>query len=333
MKWDLKDPVCGDIIRVKAGSIYHYGIYISDAEVIQFGLSPMRRIGLSDAEVSVCVSDIEAFLSDGFLEIGVPEKKDKKRFPPKKTVALARSRLGEKGYNIIYNNCEHFAYECYCGEKFCSQTAEVRELFKKMPIVDVYVAQIPGEGKIAKVYPHARQNEIKATASDVLKRERYYVWKLLEYGLKRSFGKKITDVEFQKQASGKWSCDVCEFSLSHSKNAVCVVISRAPVGIDIEKIKSPKADISKDVLSPEEFQQYEACSAEEKENLLIHAWTKKESLFKMKNEGSISVEAFRMQSGSVFQTAVQCAGESYSLSVATQTPEKVRLYEGIDLSF
>ena len=333
MKWELKEPVLGDMIRVKVGSIYHYGIYVSDAEVIQFGLSPSRRIGLSDADVAVCISNIDDFLADGFLEIGVPERKDKKRFSPKKTVEIARARVGEKGYNIIYNNCEHFAYECFCGEKICSQTADVRAFFKKLPVVDVYVAEIPAEGEIGKVYPHSRQNEIKSAENDTVKKQRYYVWKLLEYGLKRSFGKRITDVEFQKQASGKWSCSDCEFSLSHSQNAVCAVISRAPVGIDIEKIKSPKADISKDVLSPEELEQYEACFAQEKESLLIHAWTKKESLFKMKNEGSISVEAFRMQSGSVFQTAVQCAGESYSLSVATQTPEKVRLYEGIDLSF
>lgn len=332
MKWDFKDPVCGDIIRVKAGSIYHYGIYVNDAEVIQFGLSPMPRIGLPDSEVAVCISNIEDFLLEGFLEIGVPEKKDKKRFPPKKTVALARARLGEKGYNIIYNNCEHFAYECYCGEKFCSQTAEVRELFKKMPIVDVYVAKIPGEGKLAKVYPHARQNEIKATASEVLKRERYYVWKLLEYGLKRSFGKKIADISFQKQASGKWSCDACEFSLSHSHGIVCVAISRAPVGIDIEKIESPKIDLEKELLTQEEARQYESCPEEEKTAFMIHAWTKKESLFKMKNEGAVSQDAFRALEGKIYQKTLSYENALYSLSVATATPEKVRLYEGIDLS-
>ena len=39
-------------------------------------------------------------------------------------VPLAKAR--EKGYNILNNNCEHFANECYFGEKK-SFLDEVRE--------------------------------------------------------------------------------------------------------------------------------------------------------------------------------------------------------------
>ena len=40
MKWEYKDCRYGDIIRVKLGSVYHYGIFVSDDEVIAFGLPP-----------------------------------------------------------------------------------------------------------------------------------------------------------------------------------------------------------------------------------------------------------------------------------------------------
>lgn len=53
MKWQLKEPTFGDIIRVKSGSIYHYGIYASDSEVIQFGLSPNHTDRVADRDVEV----------------------------------------------------------------------------------------------------------------------------------------------------------------------------------------------------------------------------------------------------------------------------------------
>ena len=36
---------------------------------------------------------------------------------PSKTVERARSKLGEDGYNIVFNNCEHFAIWCKTGVK------------------------------------------------------------------------------------------------------------------------------------------------------------------------------------------------------------------------
>ena len=131
MKWELIEPKKGDIIRVKTGSIYHYGIYASDDEIIQFGLNPVSRVGVADADISVCSSCIDDFLVGGFLEVGTAEKKDKKRFSPDKTVKLARERLGEKGYHILNNNCEHFAHECVMGEKFSEQVDGLRLMLRE----------------------------------------------------------------------------------------------------------------------------------------------------------------------------------------------------------
>ena len=36
-------------------------------------------------------------------------------YSPAETVARARSRLGQRGYNLLLNNCEHFAIWCKTG--------------------------------------------------------------------------------------------------------------------------------------------------------------------------------------------------------------------------
>ena len=76
MKWVMKEPSYGDMIRVELGGIYHVGIYVSDDEVIQFGLAPSQRVTLRDSEVEVLSSDIDRFLVGGFLEVCEFDKKE-----------------------------------------------------------------------------------------------------------------------------------------------------------------------------------------------------------------------------------------------------------------
>lgn len=192
--------------------------------------------------------------------------------------------------------------------------------------VDVYIAEIPANGRLSKVCPDTRQAEIDKANSEKVKREKYYVWKLLEYGLQQSFDKKIEDVGFVKHATGKWTCDVCELSLSHSHNVVCVALSNAPVGVDVEKIEMPRGNIADKVLSEREKAEYTLLAGEQKDAFLIRVWAKKESLFKAKNIKSLTFEAFKNQEGVVFEKNLTFADGDYALAVATETPEKIRLY-------
>ena len=130
MKWTFNNPKSGDMIRVCLGEFYHYGIYVSDDEIIQFGPPPMSLVR-KDTDIEVEVTDIQSFLCGKFLETGEPERKDKKNLrQPSEIIADARRRIGEKGYNILYNNCEHFVYECVLGIKYCSQTEKMRKVWK-----------------------------------------------------------------------------------------------------------------------------------------------------------------------------------------------------------
>jgi len=40
MNWTFREVKSGDIIRIQLGPIYHYGIYVSDEEIIQFDRFP-----------------------------------------------------------------------------------------------------------------------------------------------------------------------------------------------------------------------------------------------------------------------------------------------------
>ena len=131
MKWILGEPQSGDMIRVKAGTVHHYGVFVSDSEVIQFGLAPNARPNLKDSDIEVLSTDVDTFLGGQFLEVAEFDRKEKKTHPaPEEAVAKARARMGERGYHILYNNCEHFAYECVTGKHYSEQVDGVRQMFK-----------------------------------------------------------------------------------------------------------------------------------------------------------------------------------------------------------
>ena len=53
-----------------------------------------------------------------------------KKYPRKRVVENAVRRLGETGYDIIYNNCEHFVNKCAFGVAYSAQIDGMRDLVK-----------------------------------------------------------------------------------------------------------------------------------------------------------------------------------------------------------
>ena len=333
MKWSYIEPSFGDMIRVAVGSIYHFGIYVSDDEVIQFGLPPARRTNLSDSDVEVLVSDVDSFLSGGFLEVCEFDKKEKKKNrSPEEIVKYARSKIGSRGYHILYNNCEHFANECVSGVQICRQAEDIRALFHKMPIVDVYIAALPADIPIGEVDCKARMEEINSTSNEKVKREKYFVWKLLCYALERSFGMRGKKLQPVKESYGGWSVGDISVSLSHSKNALAVAVSRAPVGIDIEYLHTPNTEkIAERVMNEAELSQFELLNSEQREERFIAIWTAKEAVFKSKKLEKFLPKEIDTLSASFKTDSITIDGEKYLWSVATTTPERIRLFTDIDL--
>lgn len=132
MKWAPDKCKAGDMIRIPIGQFYHIGIFVSEDEVIQFGLPPIPENIMPNEQIAVVATDIDVFSCGKIVEVAKLDFKEKlRRYKPQKTVELARSRIGETGYNIIHNNCEHFAYECVFGVSYCSQEDELRQKWRK----------------------------------------------------------------------------------------------------------------------------------------------------------------------------------------------------------
>lgn len=329
MKWTLNEPKKGDIVRIKFGSFYHYGIYVDDDEIIQFGLPP-TDFKRDNSSVEVCVTSIEDFLNDKFLEVGECEKSERKKiFPVDEIVDRARKRIGEKGYHILYNNCEHFVYQCAFGEKVCSQVDEARQMWKNYPFVNVYVEKMPFSVKNNDVFPIERQKEIESCNNIEVKKEKYYDWKLLEQGIRHSLGLDIKEVKFGKNKS-KWIAENFEFSLSHCEDVVAVVVARYPVGIDVERIDALRFSkfLPEKILSQDELGKFEHDG-----QFLNKIWTVKEALFKKGGYQGFNPRNINTLGKNCNTKILNVEGQKYYISIASDdlTFIKYHLGEGIYL--
>lgn len=121
-------PEKGDIICKNSvyGLYQHYGIYIGDGRVIHF--SGPKGQEINPFEADILETSLTQFLKGEKLYI-VRERKDSKlrSFSPDEIVSRAKSQLGrQKGqYDLVFNNCEHFAYWCRFGIKKSQQVEDV----------------------------------------------------------------------------------------------------------------------------------------------------------------------------------------------------------------
>lgn len=130
----------GDVIGVSRILYDHYGIYLGNDQVIQYTLSQDR------IKLEIRKTNFAQFLhrsSTFFIldcEFEKPLKSDPIKyrgglfrlpvFSREETVRRAESRLGEVEYNLLSNNCEHFAIWCKTG---ISISYQVEEYLKYIP--------------------------------------------------------------------------------------------------------------------------------------------------------------------------------------------------------
>lgn len=123
----------GDVIRVKRGLYAHYGVYVDTPDgghVIHY----TGTEGHSDFKGVVRETLLAEFLN-GDCEYSVccfERGKYPQIFSGDETVKRARARIGERRYNLLSRNCEHFAVECKTGRSESSQT----EIFEPSAVVD-----------------------------------------------------------------------------------------------------------------------------------------------------------------------------------------------------
>lgn len=132
-KWELRDLYPGAHIRVGFDHFYHHGIYVGNDEVVQFGLP--YDICDDSKEIKVVKSSLQEFCANKtvFIEVYVFTKKElKTKLKDEDIVLNAINSIGEGGYSILSNNCEHFANKCVFGVKKSAQIEEIYEQVSKM---------------------------------------------------------------------------------------------------------------------------------------------------------------------------------------------------------
>lgn len=130
MNWSVDTPKRGQIIRTKVSFYYHYGIFVDENEVIQFGLP--NDPGKPAETIKVLSSDIYTFLNGGDVETFVPTREELKNLrDPEEIIKTARSQIGEGGYDILHNNCEHFVNKCAFGKSKSSFVEDVRKKLRE----------------------------------------------------------------------------------------------------------------------------------------------------------------------------------------------------------
>ena len=149
-------PENGDVLRVNRGLYSHYGVYAADKNhVIHY----TGATGPNDFNGIVRETSLEEFLngSERFSVCTFPEHPlNLPVFPSKNPLARiiqfvriikfldyhlysgdeaverARSKLGQGGYNLALNNCEHFAVWCRTGVKDSSQVNNILNIITRI---------------------------------------------------------------------------------------------------------------------------------------------------------------------------------------------------------
>ena len=141
----------------------------------------------------------------------------------------------------------------------------------------------------------------------------------------------MRDLTFRKEGD-RYVCDKAFFSLSHSGNGLAVAVSRDRVGVDLEKVTARDTDcLAQRVFTPEEMNVYTTLPGEDRSDFFFRAWTGKEALFKAAGQDTFIPAEQNTLQGNVRNYSITVGGEAFYLSVATKTPERIRLYENIAL--
>lgn len=154
------------------------------------------------------------------------------------------------------------------------------ELLTKKTHTVVYVMQIPPQNDVMPLFPDERQKQIANVSNADVKAQKYHVWRLLCYALQKYTNLPVEQISFRLTGQ-KWTCNACEFSLSHTNGYVAVALSALPVGVDVECV-SPR-------FTPKLLERI-ACPSERdvfpSEDNIAALWTAKEAAFKQISDGT-----------------------------------------------
>ena len=115
----------GDHLVVNRLLYTHHGIYVGSGKVIHYNGSPGNIHNAIVEETTLeNFKKVKVLNNDFDCEIYIKSEKDSK-FKSKEIVQRANSRLGERNYNLFFNNCESFCNWCINGASESNQVKAI----------------------------------------------------------------------------------------------------------------------------------------------------------------------------------------------------------------
>ena len=187
-------------------------------------------------------------------------------------------------------------------------------------VIHVYVARFPFQVSDEKIFPPARAEEIESCSNPDVRRQKYYLWKLLENALMHSFGLKIEKLNIWRSSCGKWECEECCFSLSHSNDFVAVAVSEKPIGVDIEKCDELRFTeaLAKRITTAPENDKINSLEKSVQGKALNILWTKKEAVFKLLGNKAFQPSDIETSEYASVTKEFKCEDEQYIITVASK---------------
>ena len=119
----MENLTAGSHIKSSRLGYSHHGIYCGDGQVVHYsGFAQALKKGALE------ITTLEGFLGSESKYYIIEYPSDKVRFSSEEVVERALSRVGEDSYNLVFNNCEHFAVWCVTGRSESRQVIAVLSL-------------------------------------------------------------------------------------------------------------------------------------------------------------------------------------------------------------
>lgn len=163
-------PEYGDVICVNHGIYNHFGIYVDENHVIHYAGKDedffLRKMRIDETSMDKFLGNSNRYyvykfsedrsksvkrirgngLNRGYKEsayamymlLKLKNKIKYRVYSPDETVRRARSRIGERSFNLGFNNCEYFAVWCKTGVSQSYQVNLVLDAIFIKSKIDIY---------------------------------------------------------------------------------------------------------------------------------------------------------------------------------------------------
>ena len=197
-------------------------------------------------------------------------------------------------------------------------------------MISLYIARLPDVAPREPLSCAQRQAEIESASNERVRREKYYVWRLLEYAIKNSLGVEASRLSFTKGENGKWTCGEVELSLSHSGELLAVALSKNAVGVDVERIRVKRREgMAEYILTQAEKEAY--ALAEDKDEYLIRKWCEKEAIFKSLDKNAFLPREIETEDYFSSVRYYELETEKYILAVCAKAEDELEIFNPLRL--